>query len=296
MHEAHGHRGKHQDQAVPERRVLFLVDFTASFRSFVHFRQRIQLLQADQQKCGDDEASHWREHQREGDVDCLLPVDPVAQRQVGEQRVGQADAEDRADQGVRAGGGNAEVPGAEVPGDGCGEQREHHGQAVSGVHVDQQLHRQQVDDGIGDAHTAQQHAEEVEDAGQHHGAIGRHRLGVDDGRHRVGGVVEAIDELETEDEGQCQHEADGNPRIEPAEEIKHEISVTSLRQGGDYARSSTRRPEQRRHCRCRATPRHTRLPALGKKLETLPPAPPDPVVGLNSGAANTFRAAGRATH
>ncbi|MCY1308866.1 hypothetical protein D9M70_589060 [compost metagenome] len=34
----------------------------------------------------------------------------------------------------------------------------------------------------------------------------------------------------------------------------------------------------------------------GKNLKRFPPALPDPVVGLNSGAANAFRAAGRATH
>ncbi|MCY1419545.1 hypothetical protein D9M71_351350 [compost metagenome] len=166
---------------------------------------------------------------------------------------------------MRAGGGNAEVPGAQVPGDGRGEQGEDHRQAVAGVHVYQQFDRQQVDDGIGHADAAEQHAEEVEQTGQDHRTVGRHGFGIDDGRHRVGGVMEAVDELEAEDEGQCQHQAEAYPEIEPAEEIEHELSVTSLRRGGDYARTEIRRPEPERLHGCRATPGHTALPARREK-------------------------------
>ena len=124
MDEAHRHGGKHQHQAVPERRVLLLVEFATGFRGLVHLRQRTPPLQSEQDQRGDHEAGQRREDQRQADVDRLLPVDPFGQRHVGDQRIGQADAEDRADQGVRAGGRDAEVPGAEVPGDGGGEQGE----------------------------------------------------------------------------------------------------------------------------------------------------------------------------
>ena len=44
----------------------------------------------------------------------------------------------------------------------------------------------------------EQHAEEIEEARPDHGEFGRQRVGVDHGRDRVGGVVEAVDELEAE--------------------------------------------------------------------------------------------------
>jgi hypothetical protein len=44
----------------------------------------------------------------------------------------------------------------------------------------------------------EQHAEEIEEARPHHGEFGRQRVGVDHGRDRIGGVVEAVDELEAE--------------------------------------------------------------------------------------------------
>ncbi|MNC46202.1 hypothetical protein D3C75_952090 [compost metagenome] len=183
----------------------------------MHLRQRAPPLQADQYQGGNGEAGHWRDHQRHGDVDRLLPVDTVAQRDVVDQGVGQADTEDRADQRVRAGGGDTEVPGAQVPGDGRSQQREDHGQAVAGVHIDQQLYRQQVHDGIGHPYTAEQNAKEVEHAGEEHGEVRRHGFGIDDGSYRVGGVMKAIDELEGEYEGQGEQQAHQHPGIQSAE-------------------------------------------------------------------------------
>ncbi|MNS60126.1 hypothetical protein D3C72_931070 [compost metagenome] len=118
---------------------------------------------------------------------------------------------------MRAGGGDTEVPGAQVPGDGRSQQREDHGQAVSGVHIDQQLYRQQVHDGIGHPDTAEQNAKEVEHAGEEHGEVRRHGFGIDDGSYRVGGVMKAIDELEGEHEGQGEQQAHQHPGIQSAE-------------------------------------------------------------------------------
>ena len=61
-----------------------------------------------------------------------------------------------------------------------------------------QFDRQQRDDAERDRARGQQHAEEVEEARPHHGEFGRQRVGIDHGRDRVGGVVEAVDELEAE--------------------------------------------------------------------------------------------------
>ncbi|MCY1441736.1 hypothetical protein D9M71_580680 [compost metagenome] len=217
MHETHGHGRDHQYQAIPERRVFLVVDLAALFRRLVHLRQRTPPFKTDQDQRGDQEACHWREYQRHADIDRLLPVHPVGQRNFVDQGVGQAHAEDRTDQRVGAGGGDTEVPGAQVPGDGCGEQREHHGQSVTGVHIDQQFYRQQVDDGIRHADPAQQHAEEVEHTGEEHRQVRRHGFGVDNGRHRVSGVMKAVDELEGEDKGQGEQEAHKHPSIQSAE-------------------------------------------------------------------------------
>ncbi|KAG1440604.1 hypothetical protein G6F57_018967 [Rhizopus arrhizus] len=185
VHEAHAHGRQHQHQAVPERRVLLVVDRAALIRRLVHLGQRQPALEQQQQSSRDQESGNRRGHQRQADIDGLAPVDAIGQRQVGDQRIGQAHTQDRADQGVRAGGGDAEIPGAQVPGDGGGQHGEHHGQPAARIHVDQQFHRQQVDDGVGHAHTAQQHAQEVEDARQHHRQMRRHGLGVDDRGHGV---------------------------------------------------------------------------------------------------------------
>ncbi|VVN55138.1 hypothetical protein PS685_01785 [Pseudomonas fluorescens] len=72
---------------------------------------------------------------------------------------------------------------------------------MSGVYVDQQLNRQQVDDGIGHANPAQQHAEEIEHTGKEHRQVRRHGFGVDDSRYRVCGVMKAVDELKRENKG-----------------------------------------------------------------------------------------------
>jgi len=147
-----------------------------------------------------------------------------------------------ADQRVQTGGRDAEVPGAEVPGDSRGEQGEHHHQATPGVDVDQQFHRQQVDDGVGHPDAAEQHAEKVEDAGEDHCQVRRHRIGVDHCCHRVGGVVEAVDELETEDEEQGEDEAGCDPEVQAAEEIEHESVRGGSLEARDYARRFTSWP------------------------------------------------------
>ncbi|MNW06315.1 hypothetical protein D3C71_2026990 [compost metagenome] len=70
-----------------------------------------------------------------------------------------------------------------------------------------------MDDGVGHSHAAQQHTQEVEDAGQHHRKMRRHGLGIDHRGHGVGRVVETIDEFEGQDECQGQHKAEADPEV-----------------------------------------------------------------------------------
>ncbi len=88
---------------------------------------------------------------------------------------------------------------------------------MAGIDVDQQLDRQQVDDGIGNANPAEQDPEEIEYTGKEHRKMGRHGLGVDNCRHRVSGVMKSVDELEAEDKGQGEHQAHKDPGIQSAE-------------------------------------------------------------------------------
>ncbi len=155
-------------------------------------------LQHQQQDRRHAEAEQRREQQRVADLGRLAPVDARGAVAAAHQRIGDADADDRADQRVRRGRRQAEIPGAEVPDDGRNQQREHHGEAGAASDLQDQFHRQQRDDAEGDRAGREQHAEEIEEARPHHGEFRRQRMGVDHGRDRVGGVVETVDEFEAE--------------------------------------------------------------------------------------------------
>ena len=71
-----------------------------------------------------------------------------------------------------------------------------------GADLQDQFDRQQRDDAEGDGAGGGQNAEEVEEARPDHGELRRQRVGVDDRRDRVGGVVETVDELEAEGDHQ----------------------------------------------------------------------------------------------
>ena len=65
------------------------------------------------------------------------------------QLIGDADANDRANQRVRAGRRQPEPPRAQVPDDGGDEQREDHGESGAAADLQDQLDRQQRDDAEG---------------------------------------------------------------------------------------------------------------------------------------------------
>ena len=155
-------------------------------------------LHQQQQQRRENEAEQRREQQRVADIRHLAPVDAGGAVLAAQHRIGDADADDRADQRVRARGRQAEPPGAEVPDDRRDQQREHHRVAGAGADLQDEFDRQQRNDAEGHRAGRGQDAEQVEAARPDHRDLRLQRVGVDDGRHRVGGVVEAVDEFEAE--------------------------------------------------------------------------------------------------
>ncbi len=137
------------------------------------------------------------------------PLVPVA---AVHQLVGKADADDGADHGVGARGGKTAIPGGEVPEDGRDEEGEDHGEAGACTDLEDELDRQQRDDGEGNGARTGEHADEVPEAGPDDGDVRLERVRVDDGGNGVGGVVEAVDELKAERDQQ------GNAEEEVGEE------------------------------------------------------------------------------
>ena len=206
MGEGDAGAGGDQQAADPGRRRL------VALRLGVEFRVLDQDLQRQEQQGGGAEAEQRREQQRPADLDRLRPVD-AGGLVVGEKElVGETDADDRADQRMRGGGRQAKRPGAEIPDDRGDQQGEDHGEAGAGADIQDELDRQQRDDAEGDRARGKQHAEEVEESGPDHCDLRRHGMGIDHGRDRIGGVVEAVDEFEGERDQQSDAEQDeGQP-------------------------------------------------------------------------------------
>ena len=144
------------------------------------------------------EADDRRKQEGLTDVGGLTPVDAAGAGSGVHELIGDADADDGADERVGTGGRQAEIPGAEVPDDGGDEQGEDHGESGFAADLQDQFDRQQRDDGEGDQAAGGEHAEEIPEAGPNDGDVRLERVRVDDRGHGVGGVVESVDELETE--------------------------------------------------------------------------------------------------
>ncbi len=76
--------------------------------------------------------------------------------------------------------------------------RKNHRKARAAAYLQDQLHRQQSDDGECNGATGKQDADEVPRAGPRHGQVRLHGMRIDDRCNSVGSIVEAIHELETE--------------------------------------------------------------------------------------------------
>ena len=138
-----------------------------------------------------------------------------------EELVGHAHADDGADHGVGAGGRQTEPPGAQVPQDGGNQQRKDHGKAGAGADLENEFDGQQRDDRKSDRAGGGEHAGQIAHSRPDHGDVGFERMGVDDRSHGVGGVVEAVDELEAEGDQQCQ----GQQQIGPDAGDGHVVQV-----------------------------------------------------------------------
>ena len=167
-------------------------------RGGVKLRHADDGLHGQQQQRRKGKAEKRREQQRLADLGDLIPIHAGGAVLAAHDRVGDADADDRPDQGVRARSGNAHPPSAQVPDDRGNEQREHHRVACGGADLKNELDRQQRDDAEGHRAGRSEHAEEVPAPRPHDRDLRRQGVGVDDRGDRVGGVVEAVDEFEAE--------------------------------------------------------------------------------------------------
>ncbi len=189
--ERHQRAGEDQEAADPPgRRGVRL-------RRLIEFGRPDHGLHDQQKQRGEDEAEHRRHQQRLADFRHLVPVNAGSAVLSANERVGDADANDRSDQRMRARRRQAKPPGAEIPDD-CGdEQREHHRIAGAGADLENELDRQQRHDAEGDGSARSEHAEEVPAARPHDRDLSRQGVGVDHCRDGVGGIVKAVDELES---------------------------------------------------------------------------------------------------
>ena len=170
----------------------------------VAFRRLVQRTildegaQGQQQQRGKTKADQRREQQRITDLGGLRPVHAAGAIAAMHQGIGHADANDRTDQRVRRRRRQAQPPGAEVPQNRGDQQGENHREPGGRTDLQNQLHRQQGDDAERHRAAGQQHPQEVEEPGPGHREIRRHRVGVNHRGHRVGGVVETVDELKAQ--------------------------------------------------------------------------------------------------
>ena len=160
-------------------------------------------LEGEVDQGGQGEADDRRDDERLEHLGDLLPVNAGGAGAAIDELVGEPHPEDGADHGVRAGDGQTAPPGEQVPKDGGDEQGEDHGEAGAGGDLEDELDREQRDDGKGDRARARDDADEVPDAGPGDGDMRLKRVGVDDGGDGVGCVVEAVDELKAESDQKC---------------------------------------------------------------------------------------------
>ena len=99
-------------------------------------------------------------------------------------------ADQPADQRVRTGRGNSERPGDQVPDDGADQRCEDHGR------IDDARLDDAGADGIGDVQPEHQEGDEIEEGRPQHRILRPQHAGRHDGRDRIGGVVQSVEEVE----------------------------------------------------------------------------------------------------
>ncbi len=162
-----------------------------------------------EQEAGDRRGDHRQEHLPQQTLVLGPGADPLGP----DQRVpvvvgrGQAGAAQAADQGVRGGGRQSLPPRDQVPDDAAQQRAQDHLRGhIDHVGVEQARGDGQRDGGAGER------ADEVHERGEHHRPAGREHFGRHHGGDGVGGVVEAVDELEDE-RGQDHHQNKGQHAV-----------------------------------------------------------------------------------
>jgi hypothetical protein len=144
----------------------------------------------------------------------------------------------------------AGTPSTQIPDDGGDQQREDHRISGAAADLKDQFDRQQAHHGERHRTRGGHDAEEIEHAGPQHRDLRRQAVRINDGGDGVGGVVEAVDELEAERDQQCnaqQHKrADRKRRrlrgADIAEEAVQRVADAKREQDGEDHRAADVRP------------------------------------------------------
>src|SRR5580698_8080868 len=192
VEEADSRAGDHEQDANPEGRRF------VALRRLIQCLVGDQFLGNDQEHRGEEEADDGRKNEGLSDVGSLAPIDAAGTGLHGHQLVGDADADDRTDKGVGAGGGKSEPPGTEIPDDRRNEQGKDHGEAGASADLQNQFHGEKGHDAESHRAAGCKYTEEIPHAGPDHGDVRFHGVGVDDGGDGVCGVVKAVYEFESQ--------------------------------------------------------------------------------------------------
>ncbi len=104
--------------------------------------------------------------------------------------LGHAAADQPPDQGVRTGGRDAQCPGDQVPDDGADQRRKNN------LGVDHARFDDAGADGVGHVESEHREGDEIEERGPEHRVLRPQHPGRHNRRDRVGGVVQAVEEVE----------------------------------------------------------------------------------------------------
>ena len=194
--EADAAAGEDEERANPEGRRL------GAFRRLVQGGVFDEELEEKQEDRSQAEADQRRNQQNFEDAGGLLPVDAAGAGMGIHELIGDADADDGADKGVGAGSGrpNHQVLRFQM----MAAMRRAKTMAKPAPLPTCRISStgQQRNNGEGDSAGGGEHADEVPEAGLDDGDMGLKRMRVDDGGDGIGGVMEAVDEFETESDEQ----------------------------------------------------------------------------------------------
>ncbi len=139
-------------------------------------------------------------------------------------------------------------------------------------------------DAVGDRAAGEQHAEEVEAARPDDGQVCRHRMGVDDRRDRVRGVVKPVHELEAERDQQRHAQQHEGQHGRGAHAAPRHVDVEAI--GDEKQPESQDSPEDERRPQVEAA---IELGTTGAWPSTTTPAGADQVVALDMKASSPTR-------